>query len=81
MAALASLKFYKSVISPILPPSCRFLPTCSEYSKEAFVKFGPQKGFVLTAWRLVRCSPIGGKGYDPPQWPPVGLKAGGIGRS
>ena len=76
--ALASLKFYKTIISPILPPSCRFLPTCSEYSKEAFVKFGPQKGFILTAWRLVRCSPIGGKGYDPPKWPPGGLKAGGV---
>ena len=40
-------------------------------SSRAFRKFGASKGFVLTAWRIVRCNPWGGTGYDPPAWPPV----------
>lgn len=70
-AMITSIKFYKSYISPLLPPACRFVPTCSQYGIAAIEKFGPVKGGVLTAWRLMRCTPIGGKGYDPPQWPPV----------
>ena len=58
---------------PLTPPSCRFVPTCSQYGMTAFRKFGPAKGFVLTAWRILRCNPWGGRGYDPPAWPPVGL--------
>ncbi|CAM9494543.1 unnamed protein product, partial [Chrysoparadoxa australica] len=57
-------------ISPLLPPSCRFQPTCSVYAVAAIEKYGPQKGFILTAWRLLRCTPLGGYGYDPIQWPP-----------
>ena len=55
------------------PPSCRFVPTCSQYAMTAFRTFGPAKGFVLTAWRILRCNPWGGVGYDPPRWPPVGV--------
>ena len=62
---------YKNFISPLLPPACRFLPTCSQYGVQAIEEFGPTKGSILTAWRLLRCSPFGGKGYDPPRWPPV----------
>ena len=73
-AALAMLGFYRNIISPLLPSSCRYLPTCSEYSKEAYREFGVSKGTVLTAWRLLRCNPWGGRGYDPPRWPPPGLE-------
>jgi uncharacterized protein len=65
---LASLQFYKQVISPLLPPACRFVPTCSMYSVQAIRELGPVKGAILIAWRLLRCSPIGGKGYDPPRY-------------
>jgi uncharacterized protein len=65
---LASLQFYKQVISPLLPPACRFVPTCSMYGVQAIRELGPVKGAILIAWRLLRCSPIGGKGYDPPRY-------------
>ena len=68
------LQFYKSAISPILQPSCRFQPTCSAYSMDAYKKFGVAKGTFLTAWRLARCNPWGGSGYDPVKWPPPGLE-------
>jgi putative membrane protein insertion efficiency factor len=70
-AMIASIGVYKNFISPLLPPACRFLPTCSQYGVQAIEEFGPCQGSILTAWRLLRCSPIGGKGYDPPKWPPV----------
>lgn len=56
---------YKLLISPILPPSCRFSPTCSEYSLEAIQKYGALKGFWLTIKRLIRCNPWNPGGYDP----------------
>lgn len=67
-AALSMLRFYKREISPILPKSCRYIPSCSEYSMEAYKRYGMLKGTVLTAWRLCRCNPLGGHGYDPPRW-------------
>jgi putative membrane protein insertion efficiency factor len=75
-AMVASIGFYKKFISPLLPPACRFLPTCSQYGVQAIEQFGPTKGAILTAWRLLRCSPIGGRGYDPPKWPPVAFNYG-----
>lgn len=57
--------FYKYSISPMLPPSCRFTPTCSEYAIEAIKKHGPLKGLWLATKRLSKCHPWGGKGYDP----------------
>lgn len=74
-AALGALRFYKGFISPLLPNACRFLPTCSAYSMDAFQGHGVGKGFVLTAWRLLRCNPWGNSGYDPVRWPPPGLEA------
>jgi len=68
---VGAIGFYKNFISPLLPPACRFLPTCSQYGVQAIEEYGPEKGLVLTAWRLLRCSPFGGRGYDPPKWPPV----------
>ncbi|KAM0836407.1 hypothetical protein ACQ4PT_062349 [Festuca glaucescens] len=66
--ALSMLKFYKREISPLLPSSCRYVPTCSEYSMQAYKRYGVGKGTILTAWRLCRCNPLGGQGYDPPMW-------------
>jgi uncharacterized protein len=71
LAMISSIGFYKRIISPLLPPACRFVPTCSSYGVQAIQEFGPTKGCVLIAWRILRCSPLGGKGYDPPKWPPV----------
>lgn len=68
---VGTIGIYKNFISPLLPPACRFLPTCSQYGVQAIEEFGPTKGCILTAWRLMRCTPFGGKGYDPPKWPPV----------
>jgi putative membrane protein insertion efficiency factor len=70
-AMIATIGIYKNFISPLLPPACRFVPTCSQYGVQAIQEFGPTKGVILISWRLLRCSPIGGKGYDPPKWPPV----------
>jgi putative membrane protein insertion efficiency factor len=47
------------------PPSCRFTPTCSEYARQAIIKHGPFKGLYLAIWRILRCNPWGGSGYDP----------------
>lgn len=48
---------------------------------EAIKEFGPSKGAVLTAWRILRCNPFGGRGYDPPVWPPPPWDAGSTSRS
>ena len=73
---LDSIRWYKSTLSPMMPPNCRFLPTCSSYGLDSIKKFGPIKGGILTAWRILRCTPFGGSGYDAPQWPPPGYRAG-----
>ena len=73
---LDSIRWYKSTLSPLMPPNCRFLPTCSSYGMESIKKYGPIKGGILTAWRIMRCTPFGGSGYDAPQWPPPGYRAG-----
>lgn len=62
---VALVKFYQLAISPLLPHSCRFTPTCSEYALEALKKHGLLKGGWLAARRIVRCHPWGGSGYDP----------------
>ncbi len=59
------IRVYQKGISPYLPSVCRYEPTCSEYSIEAIKKFGAFKGILLTVKRLLRCNPLGGKGYDP----------------
>lgn len=63
--AIFLITFYRAAISPILPASCRFVPTCSEYGIAAFQKYGFLKGFRLTAKRILRCRPGGPHGYDP----------------
>ena len=59
------IKFYKSAISPYLPPACRYTPTCSVYSLEATQKYGPFKGGWMAFKRILSCNPWGGHGYDP----------------
>ena len=59
------IHFYQLCISPLLGPSCRFQPTCSEYARQAILKHGPIKGLGLAIWRILRCNPWGGSGYDP----------------
>ena len=62
---LLPIRFYQIAISPLLGPSCRFTPTCSEYARQALIKHGPVKGLYLAVWRILRCNPWGGSGYDP----------------
>jgi len=59
------LKFYKATISPWLPPSCRFVPTCSEYACEAIQRHGALRGSAMSLRRLLRCHPFHSGGYDP----------------
>ena len=59
------IRFYQKYISPLKPATCRFTPTCSQYAIEAIRKHGPFKGFTLAVWRILRCNPWGGSGYDP----------------
>jgi len=63
---VALLEVYKRRISPLLPPSCRFTPTCSEYARLALLKHGLARGLTLTAWRLLRCQPLHPGGVDLP---------------
>lgn len=62
---LLLIKFYQYGISPLKPPTCRYVPTCSQYALEAVRKYGPFKGSWLALKRLLRCHPWGGSGYDP----------------
>lgn len=59
------IKVYKVTLSPFIGRYCRFTPTCSDYALQVIKKQGPFKGFVLAFWRILRCSPWGGYGYDP----------------
>ncbi len=63
--AILILRSYKYAISPLLPPSCRFTPTCSEYAMEAISRYGFWKGLALGLKRLSRCHPFSEGGYDP----------------
>lgn len=56
---------YKRFISPLLPPSCRFYPTCSEYMMEAVKKYGAIRGVWMGLCRVARCHPMNPGGYDP----------------
>jgi putative membrane protein insertion efficiency factor len=65
LVVLQLLRGYKWVISPMLPPACRFVPTCSEYAMEAVDRYGPLRGGVKALARLMRCHPFAKGGYDP----------------
>jgi putative membrane protein insertion efficiency factor len=63
--ALVLIGLYRRVLSPVLPPACRFVPTCSEYGYEAITRYGILAGGRLAVWRVLRCNPFGDSGYDP----------------
>ncbi len=65
LAMQGLIRGYQLLIAPLLPPSCRFYPSCSHYAAEAIETHGPAWGTVLAAKRLLRCHPWGGSGYDP----------------
>ncbi len=56
---------YKLTLSPWIGRQCRFLPTCSDYAAEALILHGPFRGGALAVWRVCKCHPFGGLGYDP----------------
>lgn len=64
--ALAPVRFYRRVLSPLKPrPTCRYLPTCSQYAIEAVEKRGVFVGVFKSLWRILRCNPLFSGGYDP----------------
>lgn len=62
---IAVFRGYKYLLSPLLPPACRFVPTCSQYAIEAVEKHGVLRGLLMAAWRILRCHPFARGGYDP----------------
>ncbi len=62
---LGIIKLYRMTLSKILPPCCRYHPSCSEYATIAIRRFGAVKGGYLALWRIIRCNPYGRGGYDP----------------
>ena len=65
MLGLRTLQVYKAVVSPWLPPACRFTPTCSEYASEAIQEYGLLRGILRAVSRLLRCHPLHRGGFDP----------------
>lgn len=64
-AGVAVIRVYQWCVSPFLPPSCRFVPTCSDYAVEALQRHGVFRGLFLTGGRVLRCHPFHPGGYDP----------------
>ncbi len=63
--AVAPIRAYQWLISPLLGDTCKYYPSCSEYAAQAIDRFGILRGLVLAAWRLLRCNPWSYGGYDP----------------
>jgi uncharacterized protein len=63
--ALGLIRGYQRFLSPVLPPSCRFQPTCSEYAYEAIGRYGIVRGSAKAMWRILRCHPFSRGGFDP----------------
>lgn len=61
----ALIRFYQIAISPLFPSCCRFFPTCSCYAMQAFKKYGPLKGMIMSSARILRCNKFAKGGYDP----------------
>lgn len=64
-AVAATVRLYQLFVSPMLPPSCRFYPSCSEYMRVCIIRHGILKGVLLGARRILRCHPLNPGGYDP----------------
>jgi len=63
--AILLIRSYQVALSPMLPRTCRFTPTCSQYALEAIRRHGLLHGGLMAAWRLLRCNPLFPGGYDP----------------
>lgn len=64
-AAIGLVGLYQRLLSPLLPPSCRFTPSCSQYTIEAIRRYGAFRGSIMGAWRILRCNPFSKGGEDP----------------
>ena len=62
---LAPVRLYRRLVSPLIGPRCRYYPSCSEYAVDAVRSYGAMRGFVLAAWRVMRCNPLSNGGIDP----------------
>ena len=62
---ISLIKFYRTSISPMSPPRCKYIPTCSQYAIDAIEKYGIIKGGFMAAFRILRCNPLSKGGYDP----------------
>ena len=65
MVLVCLVRGYQKFISPALPRSCKYYPSCSQYAVDALTQYGAARGLVLAAWRLLRCNPLSYGGYDP----------------
>lgn len=64
-ALVAPIRAYQRVVSPLLPPRCKYAPSCSHYAAQALQEYGILRGLILAGWRLLRCNPWSHGGYDP----------------
>ena len=62
---LSLIKFYRRNISPMSPPKCKYIPTCSQYALESIERYGVVKGGIMALWRILRCNPFSKGGFDP----------------
>jgi uncharacterized protein len=62
---IAPIRAYRRVVSPLLPPRCKYEPSCSRYAAQAVEEYGILRGLILAGWRLLRCNPWSYGGYDP----------------
>jgi len=62
---VAPIRLYQRLLSPLLPRSCKYEPTCSHYAVDALREYGPVRGSILATWRILRCNPWSHGGYDP----------------
>jgi uncharacterized protein len=69
LAAIGAVAIYRAVVSPVIHaingPACRFEPSCSAYARDAIAEFGIIRGGIMAIWRVARCNPLGGHGFDP----------------
>jgi hypothetical protein len=64
-AAVAPIRIYQKLVSPLMGDRCKYYPSCSEYAAQAITRFGILRGLVLAGWRLLRCNPWSRGGFDP----------------
>jgi uncharacterized protein len=65
LVTLQVLRVYRWAVSPLFPPACRYIPTCSDYAMEAVERYGALRGILITVARILRCHPFARGGYDP----------------